>query len=112
MATFNELQVNKIIQSYKKKQAREKMNYENKKDMVGFKEANQVKSREYHLKNKDKIKERYIQNKDVMNARSLFNYYKRTNRLDVFMNKHKVKYDLLVTHGLISGSGSGSGPSS
>tara|TARA_R110000822_G_scaffold54469_7_gene139498 strand:+ start:770 stop:1075 length:306 start_codon:yes stop_codon:yes gene_type:complete len=98
---MDELQINKLIQSYKKKQIREKANYDAKKDMVSFKEANQIKSKAYHENNKDKIKERYINNKDVMNARSLYNYYKRTNKLNVFIEKHKVKYDLLIDHGLI-----------
>ena len=98
---MDETQIQKMIESYKKKQIREKANYDAKKDMISFKQANQIKSKAYHENNKDKIKERYTNNKDVVNARSLYNYYKKKDMVDIYIERHKPKYDLLVEKGLI-----------
>ena len=87
-----------------------------------FKLQNIKKFRRYHQKNKDnpeykKMKadnqkkayhnnpeyrqkklDAYQNNKELHNKRSLYNLYKRENRLNVFIERHPDKYEFLVKH--------------
>ena len=99
---MDEIQIQKMIESYKKKQAREKENYDAKKDMESFKESNRIKSKIYHQENQDKIKQRYLDNQEIINARNLYNYYKRKNNIGTFIEKHEIKYNMLKEKGWIT----------
>ena len=71
------------------------------KDDEEFKARNRAKSKAYYESNKSVKKENYQQNKDFLKARSLFNYYKYNDKLDVFKTKHIEKCELLSTHGIM-----------
>tara|TARA_R110000765_G_scaffold426304_1_gene541503 strand:+ start:30 stop:371 length:342 start_codon:yes stop_codon:yes gene_type:complete len=101
MNGFNEDQIQKIITSYKKKADREKCNYLNYKDNEEFKIKNRAKAKAHYDSNKDVKKEKYQNNKDFLRARSLYNYYKYNNKIDIFKTKHTEKCDILKQHGLM-----------
>tara|TARA_R110000737_G_scaffold19301_3_gene37342 strand:- start:313 stop:456 length:144 start_codon:yes stop_codon:yes gene_type:complete len=40
-------------------------------------------------------KDGYEKNKDIRKAKSLYNYYKKNDKIDMFIEKHKEKHDLI-----------------
>lgn len=97
-------QILNLINSFKKKQIREKINYDKRKDDEDFKILNRQRASEYHSKNKDKKRAAYMKNKQRVNYRNLYNYYKRENRLEDFETKHPEKLEYLINHGLVASS--------
>ena len=71
------------------------------------KEEFKIKNRERaksHYQNgyKEKKRENYTNNRDVIKNKSLYNYYKRNDKIEVFKEKHEEKYKMLVEKGLIN----------
>jgi hypothetical protein len=96
-------QIDKILANYKKKRERENKYYhEVSKDNEQYKLKNRERAKaHYHKAGKDMKKERYESNKDMMQIKSLFNYYRKIDKIDVFKEKHQVKYNILVEKGVI-----------
>jgi len=107
---YDEVQINKIIELYKKNRERDRIKYQKKKDNPHFIEQNRARAKaHYQAHYKDTKKENYMKNQDFIKAKSLFYYYRRTNRIDDFKTKFPDKVKLMETHGFPVGSGSGSG---
>ncbi len=67
-----------------------------------FKLKNRERSKKHYNEGyKEKRKQNYNDNKDFIKNKSLFNYYKKKNNIDVFKEKHKDKYDLLIEKNFI-----------
>ena len=96
-------QIDKILANYKKKRERENKYYhEVSKDNEEYKIKNRERAKaHYHKSGKDMKKEKYESNKEILQIKSLFNYYKKTDKLDVFKEKHQDKYNILIDKGII-----------
>jgi len=90
-------QIAKILTNYKKKRERENKYYhEVTKDKEEFKIKNRERAKAHYQNGyKEKKKENYNSNKELLKTKSLFNYYKRNNKIDVFKEKHPEKYNML-----------------
>tara|TARA_R100001443_G_scaffold83783_1_gene90501 strand:- start:2006 stop:2320 length:315 start_codon:yes stop_codon:yes gene_type:complete len=91
-------QIANILVNYKNKREREHKYYH---DVTKHKEEFKIKNRErakahYDAGYKEKKKEKYQDNKELSKNISLYNYYKKTDRIDTFKERHQDKYDLLV----------------
>ena len=107
METFNnysEEQIQKILQNYKNKRDRENKYYHDvTKNSEDFKIKNRQRAKtHYDNVGKDMKKESYQKNKELLSAKSLYNYYKKRDNLDVFKEKHKSKFDILLEANIIN----------
>jgi hypothetical protein len=95
-------QIQKILESYKKKRMRENKYYhETSKNKDEFIMKNRARAKAHYEKNRDKKIENYQQNKDIISAKNLFNYYKKKDNVDKFIDKHEDKYNLLKDKNII-----------
>ena len=100
---LDEKQIQNILTNYKNKRIRENKYYH---EVSKHKEEFKIKNRQrakLHYENgyKEKKKINYENNKEFLKNRSLYNYYKRNDKLEVFKEKHKDKYNMLVDKGFI-----------
>ena len=107
MTSFNnysEEQIQKILQNYKNKRDRENKYYHDvTKNSDDFKIKNRQRAKShYDNVGKDMKKESYQKNKELLSAKSLYNYYKKRDNLDVFKEKHKSKFDILLEANIIN----------
>ena len=96
-------QIARVLTNYKNKREREQKYYHN---VIKNKEEFKIKNRERaknHYKNgyKEKKKENYQNNKELLKTKSLFNYYKKQDKIDIFKSKHEDKYKLLIDKGFL-----------
>ncbi len=96
-------QIARVLTNYKNKRERENKYYH---EVIKNKDEFKIKNRERakaHYQNgyREKKKEKYEQNKDLLKTKSLFNYYKRKDKIDIFKSKHEDKYNMLVDKGII-----------
>ena len=101
---LTEEQIAKVLTNYKNKRIRENKYYH---EVTKNKEEFKIKNRERaksHYENgyKEKKRENYANNRDVIKNKSLYNYYKRNDKIEVFKEKHEEKYKMLVEKGLIN----------
>jgi hypothetical protein len=96
-------QIAKILTNYKNKRERENKYYhEVTKDKEEFKIKNRQRAKNhYHNGYKEKKKENYSNNKELLKNKSLYNYYKNKDKIDVFKEKHEDKFKMLVEKGFI-----------
>lgn len=106
---YSESEINKMINSYKKRQLRDKKKYDKNKDNEDFKIKNRERARAHYLANKEMKQNNYKKNKEVLNCRSLYNYYKYHSRINEFIDKFPEKCEVLQNYGFVIDSGSGSG---
>ena len=97
-------QIERILSNYKNKRQRENKYYH---DVTKNKEEFKLKNRQRakaHYENgyKDKKKEKYQINKELLKSKSLFNYYRKNDKLDIFKEKHEEKYKMLIDKGFIN----------
>ena len=97
----NNQEIKKIINQYNRKREREKKNYHEKlKCDSEWCEKNKKRALDYYNNNKEQKKENYKKDKDFVNSRSMFQYYKRNNRIQEFKDKYPDKYELLKNRGI------------
>ena len=95
-------QIEKILTTYKNKRERENKYYhEVKKNSEDYVLKNRQRAKEHYAKNKDIKTQKYQDNKEILKSKSLYNYYKKKDKIDVFEEKHQVKYELLQSKGFI-----------
>ena len=96
-------QIDRILANYKKKRERENKYYhEVSKDNEEFKMKNRERAKTHYDKvGKEAKKDRYQSNKEILQIKSLFNYYKKNDKIDMFKEKHESKYNILVEKGII-----------
>ena len=101
---YSEEQIQKILQNHKKKRDRENKYYHDvTKNSEDFKIKNRQRAKtHYDNVGKDMKKESYQKNKELLSAKSLYNYYKKRDNLDVFKEKHKSKFDILLEANIIN----------
>lgn len=101
---YTEEELQKIIKSYKLKRQREQNYYHNvSKNDENFKIKNRQRAKNhYDSKGKEMKKNNYNQNKEFMQYKSLYNYYKKNNKLEHFKELHPIKYKFLFEKGFIN----------
>lgn len=94
---YTEEYIQKLIITHQKKLANDRHTYltKYKNDKV-FQEKNRAAANDYYRRNKEKIGDRMEKNKEKNSALNSYRYYKKTDRIDLFKNKHPEKYDYLV----------------
>ena len=97
---LTEEQIEKILESYKKKRTKENNYYhEVSKNQDDFKIKNRARAKEHYDKNKDVKKEKYQNNKELICAKNLYKYYEKNDKIEIFKEKHPLKWDLLNVYG-------------
>ena len=96
-------QIDKILATYKKKRERENKYYHDvSKDNEEFKMKNRQRAKAHYDRiGKDAKKDRYESNREMLQIKSLYNYYKKNDKLDIFKEKHEEKYKILVDKGIL-----------
>ena len=96
-------QIARVLTTYKKKREREKNYYENvTKNKEDFKIKNRERAKAHYDNGyKEKKKETYMNNKEILKTKSLYNYYKRKDKVEVFKEKHEEKFKMLCEKGII-----------
>lgn len=100
---FTEDKINHILELYKRHRIRDKAKYQRKKEQEGFAEKNRARAKAHYEANKELKSTKYKDNKDILNAKSLYNYYKKNDKIDIFKEKHVDKFNLLKSYGLVAG---------
>ena len=101
MSELTELEINKIVENYKKQKLREKTKYQNVKDNDDFKIKNRERARLHYQNNKAIKKQKYQDHRDILNAKSLLQYYKYNDKVDIFKDKHQDKLEILNKYGIV-----------
>ena len=96
-------QIARVLTNYKNKRIRETNYYHNvTKNKEEFKLKNRQRAKDHYANGyKEKKKENYENNKEFQQAKSLFNYYKKNDKIDKFKEKHEPKYKILLDKGII-----------
>ena len=103
MEINNDELIHKLLNNYKKRIVNDRIKYHTKNKLnPEFMESNRQRAKDHYEKNKEKKKQQYQNNKEIHKSKNLYAYYKRNNKLDIFKDKHKEKYDSLVEIGFIN----------
>jgi len=81
------ININKIIENYKKNKIKRDAKYKEIKDKPEFRENNKKRCKEYYGKKKDVFKQSYEKDKELRKNKALFNYYKKLDRIDDFIKR-------------------------
>lgn len=101
--TLTPEQIDKILTNYKAKKEREHKYYHSvKKIDEQFIMKNRERAKAHYNNNKEVKKLKYEEDKEYMSARSLYNYYKKNEKLDKFELKYPDKVQILKTRGAYS----------
>ena len=94
---MNNEEIQRILQQYKDKKARDRAYYHNhiKHDEEKL-ERRRLASRKYVENNPIRQIEYREKNRERINLRNLVNYYKRNDRLEEFRNKKAEKYQRAI----------------
>ncbi len=98
---LTEAQIAKVLIDYKEKRERENKYYhEVSKHNEEFKAKNRERAKNhYHTKGKEMKSNQYQENKEFVKARTLYNYYKKKDKIDTFKEKHEEKCKILQEKG-------------
>ena len=88
-------EINHILSNYTKKKVYEKQRYNLIKDTDDFKMLNRQRAKAHYDKHKDIKLQNYQDNKEIMNAKSSYRYYIKVDKLELFAERNKEKYELL-----------------
>jgi hypothetical protein len=92
---MDDIMIQKAIEQYQKRLLKFKEHYQKKKEDETFMESNRIRAREYYKNNPNKKKEYYEMNKDIAKCKSMYNYYKKIDKLDIFKSKYPERYALV-----------------
>ena len=94
-------QISRMMDRYKKGlETKKKLYHDVKKHDPEFVAKNRERARLHYHNNKHIKKEKYENNKDFLKAKSLLQYYKYNNKVNIFKDKHPEKVELLFTKGI------------
>tara|TARA_R110000765_G_scaffold114032_4_gene206604 strand:+ start:1164 stop:1475 length:312 start_codon:yes stop_codon:yes gene_type:complete len=96
-------QIDRIVTNYKKKRERENKYYHDvNKNNEEFKIKNRARAKaHYDRVGKNMKKDKYESDKDLCQIKSLFNYYRKNDKIDIFKKKHESKYEILIEKGIL-----------
>ncbi len=87
--------IKKALEQYKRNLVKYKETYARRKLDEAFMEANRQRARDYYVNNPEKKKEYYENNKERQKCRSMYNYYKKQDKVELFKSKYPERYNLL-----------------
>tara|TARA_R110000796_G_scaffold55656_2_gene129334 strand:- start:5262 stop:5573 length:312 start_codon:yes stop_codon:yes gene_type:complete len=94
-------QIEKILNNYKAKKEREFKYYHSvKKTDEQFIMKNRERAKEHYNNNKEEKKEKYESDKEFLKSRSLYNYYKKVDKINKFEEKYPDKVHMLKIRGV------------
>ena len=96
-------QIARVLTNYKNKRIRETNYYHNvTKNKEEFKLKNRQRAKDHYANGyKEKKKQNYENNKEFQQAKALYNYYKKNDKVDKFKEKHEAKYQMLIDKDII-----------
>jgi hypothetical protein len=65
-----------------------------------YKLTKKLRNKRWYDNNKNYHKNYYNDNKDLIKARNKFNYYKRTDNIEKFINKYPKEYELILKNSI------------
>ena len=101
MLDFSEVEIEKILTQYKNKRIKEKERYEKIKDTVEYRLASRERAKNNYTDTKDLRAEKYQLNKNMIRAKSSFNYYKKQNKIETFIEKYPDRHEILLISGYL-----------
>tara|TARA_R110000782_G_scaffold32034_2_gene78426 strand:+ start:1033 stop:1362 length:330 start_codon:yes stop_codon:yes gene_type:complete len=90
ITNYTDEKLTMIMNQYAARRAREKINYEKKKDDEIFKVSNRARSAKHYEKNKEQRQQYYVDNKAECKMRNSYNYFRRKDDLEGFKVKHPI----------------------
>lgn len=87
--------IQRAIDQYQKRLLKYKEIYQTRKQDDKFMQSNRERAREYYKNNPTKKKEYYEMNKEKSKCKSMYNYYKKQGKLDIFKSKYPERYALV-----------------
>jgi hypothetical protein len=94
-AISNSDHINKVLEQYERKRALAKIRYHLVKDSDEFKLKNRQRAKDHYDKNKSVKKDRYAADSEYLKAKAQFNYYKKNDKLDFFIDKYPDRMDMI-----------------
>jgi len=96
-------QIARVLTNYKNKRIRETNYYHHvTKNKEEFKLKNRQRAKDHYANGyKEKKKINYEKTKEYQQAKALYNYYKKNDKIDKFKEKHESKYQMLLDKGII-----------
>jgi len=95
MSDMSDIEIQKIVSLYKNQRNKDKERYSKIKDSEEFKMKNRARAKAHYEKTREIRQQKYINERDTRLAKNSYYYYKRSNNLEVFKEKHPEKYELL-----------------
>jgi len=95
MSDISDIEIQKIVSMYKSQRQKDKERYEKIKNTEEFKMKNRARAKAHYEKTREIRQQKYINERDTRLAKNSYYYYKRSNNLEVFKEKHPEKYELL-----------------
>jgi len=95
MSDISDIEIKKIVSMYKSQRQKDKERYEKIKNTEEFKMKNRARAKAHYEKTREIRQQKYINERDTRLAKNSYYYYKRSNNLEVFKEKHPEKYELL-----------------
>ena len=90
-------EIQRILKLHQKRLAYDRKRYHEKlKHNPEFIAKNRQRANEHYKLHGQKKRLKYQEHRDLMNARSSYRYYKKTDRIELFKEKHPEKYQILV----------------
>jgi len=91
---FTEKEINTALIRYKYNRTYQR-DYKKNKYNTDEEYKNKIveRSRNYYADNKDKKKEYYKKNKEMIGAKRKYNYYKKLDKMDHYMEKYPDEYN-------------------
>lgn len=102
MSEMSDIEIQKIISLYKNQRNKDKERYEKIKNTEEFKLKNRARAKAHYEKTREIRQQRYINERDTRLAKNSYYYYKRTNQMELFKEKHPEKYEILKSCGYLS----------
>ena len=94
LSAFTDKEINTAIMRYTYTRNYQKEYKKNKYNTdEDYKKKIMEKSKNYYENNKDKKKDYYQKNKELIGAKRKFNYYKKLNKMDVYIEKYPTEYN-------------------
>jgi len=102
MSDISDIEIQKIVSMYKSQRQKDKERYEKIKNTEEFKMKNRARAKAHYEKTREIRQQRYINERDTRLAKNSYYYYKRTNQMELFKEKHSEKYEILKKCGYLS----------
>tara|TARA_R110000823_G_scaffold314455_2_gene443661 strand:+ start:4508 stop:4819 length:312 start_codon:yes stop_codon:yes gene_type:complete len=102
MLNYSEIEIEKILNQYKNKKIKEKERYDKIKDTQIYRDSSRLRAKNNYILTKDLRADNYQENKVMIKARNSYNYYKKTNNINKFIEKYPDRHEILLISGYLN----------